>query len=150
MAEYIHVITATKVPKIRTGSSPFEDHGADPNNDPAFGSDQPTMFLPVSRPARPVINDITQQANVVTTVGDGGNAWPGQYLAGPPEEWEVTWIITAQDLDTSKFLKQDQLNADSESFREAGIDIGPNHFRFDESAKAHWTHTLTRAGSRLE
>lgn len=129
--EWIHVITATKVPQVRTGGSVFEfyDTGFDPNVDTPFGPDKETMFLPVTRLEPSVINPVLEQAVLIETEGDGGQMWPGHHV---DPDWVVEYNVVPQDLDESKRLKVELLTSDRDSAISDGYTVGPFQFPFTE------------------
>lgn len=133
--DWIHVVTSTKTPTIRSGqTSPFEvyENGFDPNSDGGFGPGQPTMFLPVTKPSPPAINPITQKRAIIKTLGTDSNQYNGQYLVGPPEVWEWTWVVSEQDLSTSKQLKLELLEIDKQVAIDTGYTVGPYTIDFSE------------------
>jgi hypothetical protein len=130
MQEWIHVVTATKLP-IPRGFPPqvfhqYED-GVDPNVGTPFGPDKETMFLLVSRPEMPVVNEVLLKVVQQATVGADGVSYPGQYT---DPTWTVGWDQLPQDLAVSKSLKSSQLYKARDTYVAAGYKVGNGTFIF--------------------
>jgi len=130
MQEWIHVITASKLPVPRgTDASPFYfyDDGFDPNVNTPFGPDKESMFLAVSRPALPTLNAVLQQAVQQSTVGPNGASYPGEFT---DPTWTVGWGVVAQDLATSRELKSAMLYRDRDTRVEGGYEVNGGQLKF--------------------
>jgi hypothetical protein len=137
MQEWIHVITASKLPVPRgSGNSPFEQYadGFDPNVGTPFGPDKESMFLPVSRPAAPVVNEVLLKVVQQSTVGANGIAYPGEYT---DPTWTVGWDELPQDLAVSKSAKTAQLYKARDTHVATGYQVGNGTFRFPLTEDFH-------------
>lgn len=126
MKEWIHVITETKVPEIRTGNSVFEfyDDAFDPNVGTPFGPDKETMFLPVTRSAVPAINPVLERVELYKTAGHDG------HYVDP--DWMVEYQVLPQILDESKRIQTERLASDRDVAIAGGYQVGPFSFPLTE------------------
>jgi len=126
MREWIHVITATKLP-IPRGWPPqvfhFYDDSIDPNDGTPFGPSKETMFLPVSRPEMPVVNEVLLKVVQQSTVGADGVSYPGQY---DDPDWVVGWDELPQDIERSRELKTAALYRDRDARVAKGYVVSAN------------------------
>lgn len=131
MQEWAHVITATKVPKVRTGGSIFEfyENGFDPNDGTPFGPDKETMFLPVVRNDPPAINPVLEVVELIKTEGDGGQDWSGHYV---DPSWIVEYQVVPQTLEESRRVKTEMLASDRDVAIAGGYVVGPFNFPLTE------------------
>lgn len=123
MSEWIHVVSATKIPTLLgSASTPFKFYpdGFDPNSTGSFGEDQATMYLPVHRPAQPSLNPVLEKAVLQETAGTNGDLYPGKYVA---PSWAVGYDIVEQDIETSRRYKTAQLNAARDAKQQAGFTL---------------------------
>lgn len=138
MVEWIHVLTASKMPLKRgSQSSPFEffADGYEPNDNP-FGPGYETQFLPVTRETPPTVNPVLLKVVQSSTVGLDDVAYPGEYDANgqyAAGDWVVSYSQETQDLPVSKALKLDALATDREAAFDVGYSIGEFVFPFTET-----------------
>lgn len=135
--EWIHVITATKLPIPRGGSgSPFEiyEDGFDPNVGTPFGPDKESMFLLVSRPEQPELNAVLEQAVQQSTVGANGVSYPGEYT---DPTWTVGWDVVPQDLAVSREIKTGMLYRDRDIRVDIGYEVNGGTFTFPLTEEFH-------------
>jgi hypothetical protein len=130
--EWIHVITATKLPVPRgSNSTPFEFYadGFDPNIDTPFGPEHESMFLPVTRVAQPTVNNVLYKLVQYQTTGANGVDYPGHYI---DPDWIVEWEQLDQDIAVSQKLKINELLADRDTNVADGFTVGPFQFPLTE------------------
>lgn len=143
MAKYIHVTTADKIPENRGSSgSPFEEYDSDPNQLSGFGPGERTMFLAVDEPAKPTVNAVLQKVDATFTLSTTAKNIRGVYVPGE-ELWRASWEVTAQDIETSRSLKKEELLSDRTAALDAGYTISNYSLPYTEAYFAALTSRKT-------
>lgn len=140
MSEWIHVITATKVPQKRSSqSSPFEEIGFDPNDNSPFGPLGETMFLPVTRDTPPTVDRVLFQVVQATTLSDVGKTIAGAFqdLSGSggyaDGDWVVDYTTPDQTLEASLAFHEADMLAAKTARLDAGYDADGHIFQLSDS-----------------